>query len=157
MAVTLSLAVNKLLQADAPRYPGRGALLPVSNTFRSSYMQSKGNIMTHGLSQGSRKLKTDGFRSSLQSCNCTWNLFTTILDKMHRPLFYLKLNATLLVCLYLTGNTLRLRYEPNRLMLSVGLWPWYINIITITILGIIHSPLFYLKHNVYVTGLCLLL
>jgi hypothetical protein len=32
MAVTLSLAVNKLPQADAPRYPWRGALLPVSNT-----------------------------------------------------------------------------------------------------------------------------
>jgi hypothetical protein len=29
--------------------------------------------------------------------------------------------------MYLTGNTLRLRYEPNRLMLSIGLWPWYIN------------------------------
>jgi hypothetical protein len=28
---------------------------------------------------------------------------------------------------------MRLRYEPNRLMLSIGLWRWYINI-TITIL-----------------------
>jgi hypothetical protein len=29
---------------------------------------------------------------------------------------------------YLTGNTLRLRYEPNRLMLSIGLWRWYSDI-----------------------------
>jgi hypothetical protein len=44
------------------------------------------------------------------------------------------------------GNTLRLRYEPNRLMLSIGLWRRYINI-TITILDIIHRPLFHLKYN----------
>lgn len=58
MTVTLSLAGNKLPQADAPRYPGRGALLPVSNTFIVSYMQSKGNILTQGLRHGSGKLKT---------------------------------------------------------------------------------------------------
>jgi hypothetical protein len=39
-------------------------------------------------------------------------------------------------CPYLTGNTLRLRYEPNRLMLSIGLWPWCINI-TSTMMDII--------------------
>jgi hypothetical protein len=44
----------------------------------------------------------------------------TILDIIHRPVFYLKLNSTQ-VCPYLTGNTLLLRYEPNRLMLSIGL------------------------------------
>jgi hypothetical protein len=32
--------------------------------------------------------------------------------------FYLKLNSTLWVCPYLTGNTLRLRYEPNLSQLS---------------------------------------
>jgi hypothetical protein len=32
-----------------------------------------------------------------------------------------KLNSTLYVCPYLTGNTLRHRYEPNRLILSIGL------------------------------------
>jgi hypothetical protein len=37
-------------------------------------------------------------------------------------------------CHYLTGNTLRLRYKPNRLMLSIGLWWLYINI-SITILS----------------------
>jgi hypothetical protein len=43
-------------------------------------------------------------------------------------------------------ETLRLRYEPNRLMLrvSIGLWRWYINV-TITILDIIHYSVFYLK------------
>jgi hypothetical protein len=41
---------------------------------------------------------------------------------------------------------LLLRYEPNRLMLSTGLWRWYINI-TITILDIIHRSVFYLKLN----------
>jgi hypothetical protein len=30
-------------------------------------------------------------------------------------------SSTLYVCPYLTGNTLRFRYEPNKLMLSVGL------------------------------------
>jgi hypothetical protein len=39
-------------------------------------------------------------------------------------------------------------------MLSIGLWRWYISI-TITILGIIHSPVSYIKHNVSKTGFCL--
>jgi hypothetical protein len=66
------------------------------------------------------------------------------MDIIHRPLFYLKLNTTLQVCPYLAGNRLCLRYEPNRLMLSIGFWRWYINI-TITIRDIIHRPVFYLK------------
>jgi hypothetical protein len=37
---------------------------------------------------------------------------------------------------YLTGNTLLLHYEPNRLMRSISLWRWYTNI-TVTIVGII--------------------
>jgi hypothetical protein len=78
------------------------------------------------------------------------NITITILDIIHRPVFYLKLNSTL----YLTGSTLRLRYEPNGLMLSVGLWWWYINK-TNTILDIIHRPVFYLKHDVSETGYCL--
>jgi hypothetical protein len=61
----------------------------------------------------------------------------TILSIIHRPVFYLKLNSTPYVCPYLTGNTLRLRYGPNWLMLSIGSWQWYINK-TITILDIIH-------------------
>jgi hypothetical protein len=40
------------------------------------------------------------------------------------------------------------------LMLFVGLWRWYINI-TITILDIIHRPVFYLKHGVSEAGFCL--
>jgi hypothetical protein len=36
-------------------------------------------------------------------------------------------------------------------MPSTGLWRWYINI-TITILDIIHRPVFYLKDNVSETG-----
>jgi hypothetical protein len=39
-------------------------------------------------------------------------------------------------------------------MLSIGLWRWYINI-TITVLDIIHRPVFYLKHNFKETGFCL--
>jgi hypothetical protein len=74
-----------------------------------------------------------------------------ILDIIHRPVFYLKLSSTLSVCPYLTGNTLRLRYEPNRLMLSIGLWRRYINM-AITILDIIHRPVFYLK--LYIPYLC---
>jgi hypothetical protein len=81
------------------------------------------------------------------------NITITILDVIHRPVFYLIPNSTLQVCPYLTGNTLRLRFEPNRLMLSIGFWWWYINI-TITILDIIHRPVFYLKHNVSETAFC---
>jgi hypothetical protein len=50
-----------------------------------------------------------------------FHITITILDISHRPVLYLKLNSTLYVCPYLTGNTLRLRYEPNSLMLSIGL------------------------------------
>jgi hypothetical protein len=49
------------------------------------------------------------------------NITITIVDIIHRPVFYLKLNSTLQVCPYLTGNILRLRYESNSFMLSIGL------------------------------------
>jgi hypothetical protein len=79
---------------------------------------------------------------------CLWqwyiNIILTIIDIILRPVFYLKHNWTLWVCPYLTGNTIRLRYDSNRLMLSIGLWQWYINI-TITILDIIHRSVIYLK------------
>jgi hypothetical protein len=39
------------------------------------------------------------------------------------------------------------------LMLPIGLWRLHI-IITINILDIIHSPVFYLKHNISKTGFC---
>jgi hypothetical protein len=74
------------------------------------------------------------------------NITITILDIIHRPVFYFKLNSTLYVCPYLTEDTLRLHYKPNRLMPSIGLWRWYINI-SITILDIMHRPVFYLKLN----------
>jgi hypothetical protein len=45
-----------------------------------------------------------------------------------------------------TGNTVRLRYEPVRLMLSIGLGRWYINT-SITTIDIIHGPVFYIKHD----------
>jgi hypothetical protein len=65
---------------------------------------------------------------------------TGFLDIIHGSVLYLKLNSTLWVCPYLTGNTLRLYYEPNRFMISISLWRWYINI-SITILDIIHRPI----------------
>jgi hypothetical protein len=82
------------------------------------------------------------------------NTTFTILDIIQRPVFYLKLNSIKLVCPYLAGNALRLLCEPNRLMLSTGLWQWHINI-TITILNIIHRPVFYLNHKVSGTRFCL--
>jgi hypothetical protein len=87
---------------------------------------------------------------------CRWysNTTITILDIIHRIMFYLKLTSTLYVCPYLTGITLRLRYEPNRLMLYIGLCRWYINV-TITILHIIHRRGLYLKHNVSENEFCL--
>jgi hypothetical protein len=75
---------------------------------------------------------------------------------IHRPVFHLKtqLNSTLQSSPYLTGNTLRLRHEPNRLMLSIALWRRYINT-TIPILDIIHRPVLYSKHDVSETEFCL--
>jgi hypothetical protein len=61
----------------------------------------------------------------------------TILVIIRRSIFYLKFNSTLQVCPYLTENTLRLRYEPNRLLLSISLWRWYFSVIII-VLDIIH-------------------
>jgi hypothetical protein len=63
-------------------------------------------------------------------------------------LFKTQLNSTLYVWPYLTRNTLRLHYEPNRSVLSIGLWRWYNNI-TITILYIIHRPVFLFKTQLY--------
>jgi hypothetical protein len=45
---------------------------------------------------------------------------------------------------YLAGKHITSSYEPNRLMSPIGLWRWYIKAI-ITILDIIHRPVFYLK------------
>jgi hypothetical protein len=53
------------------------------------------------------------------------NVIITILDIIHRPVFYLKLDSAVWVCPYLKGNTLRLSHGPNRLMLSICLWRWY--------------------------------
>jgi hypothetical protein len=86
--------------------------------------------------------RTGGKIIILVTQKCNWAI--TVLYIIHRPVFYLKLNSTVQVCPYLTANTLRLRYESNRLMLSADLWRLYI-IISITILDIIHSPVFYLK------------
>jgi uncharacterized membrane protein len=76
----------------------------------------------------------------------------TILDIIHRPVFYLKLNSTLL-CLSAPHRkhiTSPLRAQQvNAICRFVR---WYINI-TITILNIIHRPVFYLKLNS--TLLCL--
>jgi hypothetical protein len=58
-------------------------------------------------------------------------------DSRHYPLSCLSFKIHK-GCLYLTGDTLHLRYKPNSLMRSIGLWSWYINI-TITILDIIHG------------------
>jgi hypothetical protein len=75
-------------------------------------------------------------------CYITSNIAVTILDIINPSIVYLKLSSTLQVCPYLTRNTLRLRYEPNRLMVSIGLWRCYINI-TVTVLDIINRPVFW--------------
>jgi hypothetical protein len=74
------------------------------------------------------------------------NITIIILDIINSSAFYLNLNSTLHVCPYLTKNILHFCFEPNMLILSIGLWRWYINI-TITILNIIHRPAFYLILN----------
>jgi hypothetical protein len=84
------------------------------------------------------------------------HIIIKIPDIIHRPVFYLKLNPTLYVCSYLTENKSRLRYEPNRLILSIVLRRRYINK-TIKIPHINHRPVFYLKHDVSETAFCFLL
>jgi hypothetical protein len=68
------------------------------------------------------------------------NITITILDIIHRPVFYL--NHT--VDNVRASQESRHHYEPNRLMRSIGLWRWCINK-TIKILGIIHRLVFYVK------------
>jgi hypothetical protein len=66
----------------------------------------------------------------------------TILVITRRPAFHLQHDGS---CSYLTGDTSCLRYESNRLMRSIGLWRWHINI---TVMDIIHCPVSYLTYNV---------
>jgi hypothetical protein len=74
---------------------------------------------------------------------------------MHRPSFIP--DTTELYKFFCTSQETQLhfRYEPKRLILSIGLWRWYINI-TITILDIIRRRVFYLKLSTTLQG-CLYL
>jgi hypothetical protein len=94
---------------------------------RQSHLNSTGLSLPH---RNTLRLHYEPNRLMLSIGLWRWyiNITITILDIILRPVFYLKLNSTLWICLYLTGNTLRLHYELNRLMLSIGLWRWYINI-----------------------------
>jgi hypothetical protein len=69
-----------------------------------------------------------------------FNVAVTILDNLHCPGTVSKMHRFVRT----SQETLCLRYEPNRLMLSIGVWRWYIYII-IAVLDIIHCPVFYLK------------
>jgi hypothetical protein len=75
----------------------------------------------------------------------------TILDIIHSPAFCLKLNSTGLSISYRKHITSPLLAQQVNAIYRF--WRWYINII-ITILDIIHRPVFYLKHNVWETGFC---
>jgi hypothetical protein len=77
-------------------------------------------------------------------------LYTNFLDITHRPVFYLKLSFVGLSVPH--RKHISLLYEPNRLMLFIGLCRWYINA-TFTILDIIHSSV--LKNDVSGIGFCL--
>jgi hypothetical protein len=132
-----------------------------SGHYPSSCILFKTQLNSVGLSVPHRntlRLRYEPNRLMLSIGLWRWyiNVTITILDIVHRPVFYSKYNSTLLVCPYLTGNTLRLRHEPNRLMLSIGLWRWYIKV-TIAILDIIHRRVFYLRRNDTETGICLCL
>jgi hypothetical protein len=78
------------------------------------------------------------------------NITITILDIIHRPVFYLKHDVS---CRCFKQRNVNKIYrfvrtsqetfplESNSLMLSIGLWRWYINV-TIAILDIIYRPIF---------------
>jgi hypothetical protein len=88
------------------------------------------------------------------------NVTITILDIIHLLTFYLnhdvsyrclkQRNVSKIYRFVRTSEEtyyLRRRYEPNRLMLSIGLWPLYNNV-AITVLNIIHRPVFLTKATI---------
>jgi hypothetical protein len=80
---------------------------------------------------------------------CYINITITILDIIHHPVLYLRPpmdNIRTSPKTHYVSAT-----EPNRLMQSIGIWRWNINI-TVTILDIIHRSVFYLKDYVSETG-----
>jgi hypothetical protein len=75
-----------------------------------------------------RYIRTDICRTNFTVCSfgpimiaITYNYHNSGHYPSHCLLFKTKLNLTLSVCPYLTGNTLRLRHEPNSLMPSIAL------------------------------------
>jgi hypothetical protein len=133
------------LRLPQPGGPGSRIYIPPRNRMALLYPRALGSLSVASYdSQGLR------WRYSNPPPHGVW----PILDIIHRPVFYLKLNATLYVCPYLTENTLRIHYEFSRLMVSIGLKLLYANI-TVTVLDIIHHPVFYLKQDVSETGFCL--
>jgi hypothetical protein len=120
-----------------------------SGHYPSSYLLFKTLLNSIGLSVPHRKHITSPLRAQqVNAMYRVWQWYINITLKIpyivHRPIFYLKLNSIISVCSYLAGNTLRLCYEPNRLMLSIGLWRWYVNN-TIAVLDLSHHPVFHLK------------
>jgi hypothetical protein len=68
----------------------------------------------------------------------------TILDITHCPVFYLETKFALQDSLNLTGSILCLLYEPNRLMLYIGLWLYNYHNSLHYLLDIIYLPAFHL-------------
>jgi hypothetical protein len=79
------------------------------------------------------------------------NITVTALDIIHRYVLYIKQTID---HVRTRQEAHCLRYELNKLMRSVVLWWWYINI-TIIILDTIHRCVFCLKHDVSEPEFCL--
>jgi hypothetical protein len=88
------------------------------------------------------------------SCILWINVTITVLDIIHRSVFYSKHALDN----FRTSQETHYFYTTSAagLMRSIALWWCYVNI-TITIMGVIHRPVCYLKHYVSKTGLCLCL
>jgi hypothetical protein len=79
------------------------------------------------------------------------NITITILDIIHRPVFYLKLNS-----IDLSSSNIEHIKSPLRAQQVNAIWRWYINI-AITILDIIQIPVLFekkKKKDFSDTGLC---
>jgi hypothetical protein len=115
-----------------------------SGHYPSSCLLFKTQLNSVGLSVPHRKHITTPLRA--QQVNAIYRFVTMVYwynyhNSGHYP------SSCVLFKTQLNSVGLRLRYEPSRLMLSIGLWRWCINL-TITILDIIfYLIIFCLKQS----------
>jgi hypothetical protein len=135
--VLLPVVCNKGTQHSWKNYPsGWDYTLKIEATEIQQFSSTILNTWSIGLLRWYINIKMPYIYIYISCINISqfWTLLIAV--------FYWKLDSVGFP--YLIGNILRFPYEPNRLMLPIGLWRWYINV-TIAISYVIHSPVFHLK------------